>query len=61
VSGLLFQRGIWLAFLALMPLVLLGLFAGPRLHGKLTPLPVARFISVLLVFSGISVLIKGLA
>jgi uncharacterized protein len=61
MSGLLWQRQIWLAFLALMPLVLLGLFAGHRLHGRLTPVQVAHFISVLLVFSGTSVLIKGLA
>lgn len=61
MSGLLLQGEIWLAFLALMPLVLLGIFIGHRLHGRLTPLQVARFISVLLVFSGTSVLVKGLA
>jgi hypothetical protein len=61
VSGLLFQREVWLAFAALVPLVLLGFFIGHRLHGRLTPLQVARFISVLLVFSGASVLVKGLA
>ena len=52
---------VWLAFAALVPLVLIGFFVGHRLHGRLTPLQVARFISVLLVFSGTSVLIKGLA
>jgi uncharacterized membrane protein YfcA len=61
VSGLLLQREVWLAFAALVPLVLIGFFVGHRLHGRLTPLQVARFISVLLVFSGTSVLIKGLA
>ena len=60
VSGLLLQREIWLAFFALVPLVLIGFFVGHRLHGKLTPLQVARFISSLLLFSGTSVLIKGL-
>lgn len=61
LSGLLAQREIWLAFLGLAPLVLLGFFVGHRLHDRLTPLQVARFVSVLLVFSGTSVLIKGLA
>jgi len=61
VSRLLLQREVWLAFAALVPLVLIGFFVGHRLHGRLTPLQVARFISVLLVFSGTSVLVKGLA
>lgn len=61
LSGLLLQSEIWLAFFALVPLVLIGFFIGHKLHGKLTPLQVARFISALLVFSGTSVLIKGLA
>ena len=61
VSGLLLQREIWLGFAALVPLVLIGIFVGHRLHGRLAPPQIARFISVLLVFSGTSVLVKGLA
>ncbi len=60
VSGLLLQKTVWLAFAGLVPLVPLGLFIGHRLHGRLTPLQVARFVSVLLLFSGVSVLMKAL-
>ena len=60
-TGLLFERDIWIAFAALVPLVFIGTTVGHRLHGKLTPLQVARFISVLLLFSGASVLAKALS
>jgi len=61
VTGLLFDRAVWLAFAALVPLVFIGTYVGHRMHSKLTPLQVARFISVLLLFSGISVLVKAFA
>ncbi len=61
MTGLLFQRDIWLAFAVLVPLVLVGTYIGHRLHGKLTRLQVARLISVLLLFSGVSVLVKALS
>jgi uncharacterized membrane protein YfcA len=44
----------------LVPFVWLGLHIGHRLHGRLTPAQVARAVSVLLLFSGASVLVKGL-
>jgi uncharacterized membrane protein YfcA len=37
-----------------------GLYIGHRLQHRLTPLQVARAVSVLLLFSGASVLVKGL-
>lgn len=61
LSGLLLNREIWLAFAGLVPLVFAGLYIGHRLHGRLTPLQVARFLSLLLLGSGVSVLMKGLA
>lgn len=61
LSGLLLNREIWLAFAGLVPMVFIGLYIGHRLHGRLTPLQVARFLSVLLLGSGVSVLWKALA
>ena len=61
LSGLLLQGEVWIGYLMLVPLVWLGLFIGHRLHGRLTPLQVARAVSVLLLFSGTSVLVKGFA
>lgn len=60
LSGLLLQREVWVAYLLLVPFVWGGLFVGHRLQGKLTPAQVARVVSVLLLFSGGSVLWKGL-
>lgn len=61
LSGLLLQREVWLAFLALVPMVFAGLFIGHRLHGQLSQLQVARLLSLLLLGSGASVLAKALA
>ena len=61
VAGLLLQREVWLAFGGLVALVPIGIVIGHRLHGRLTPLQLARTVSVLLVASGVSVLAKGLS
>ncbi len=61
VSGLLLQRDVWLAFAALVPLVFVGLYVGHRLHGRMSPMQVARLLSLLLLGSGISVLAKAIA
>jgi uncharacterized membrane protein YfcA len=61
LSGLLLNQQMWLAFLGLVPMVFIGLCIGHRLHGRLTPLQVARLISLLLLGSGVSVLMKALA
>ncbi|MCC7546685.1 MAG: sulfite exporter TauE/SafE family protein [Burkholderiales bacterium] len=60
VSGLLLQREVWLAFAGLVPLVFAGLYIGHRLHGRLTRMQVARLLSLLLLGSGVSVLVKAL-
>jgi uncharacterized membrane protein YfcA len=60
LSGLLLQLEVWIGYLVLVPFVWIGLHVGHRLHGRLTPLQVARAVSVLLLFSGVSVLVKGL-
>ncbi|HVY05069.1 MAG TPA: sulfite exporter TauE/SafE family protein [Burkholderiales bacterium] len=60
LSGLLLQPEIWWAFLLLVPAMPIGLAIGHRLHTKLTRDQVGRFISVLLVVSGVSLLWKAL-
>jgi uncharacterized membrane protein YfcA len=60
VSGLLLQSDVWWAFLLLLPAMPVGLAIGHRLHAKLTREQVGRFISVLLVASGLSLLLKAL-
>jgi uncharacterized protein len=59
VSGLLLQTEIWWAFLLLLPIMPIGLFIGHRLHAALTRQQVSRFVSVLLVVSGLSLLWKA--
>jgi len=53
------QSEIWWAFLLLLPSMPVGLAIGHRLHAKLTREQVGRFISVLLVISGLSLLWKA--
>ena len=60
LSGLMLQSEVWWAFLVLLPIMPIGLFIGHRLHARLTRQQVGRFISVLLVASGISLLWKAL-
>lgn len=59
LSGLMLQSEVWWAFLCLLPAMPIGLAIGHRLHAKLTREQVGRFISVLLVVSGISLLLKA--
>lgn len=58
-AGLLLQSEVWWAFLLLVPSMPVGLAIGHRLHSRLTPQQVGRFISVLLVASGVSLLWKA--
>jgi uncharacterized membrane protein YfcA len=60
ISGLLLQSEIWWAFLLLLPAMPLGLAIGHRLHARLTREQVGRFISILLVVSGVSLLWKAI-
>ena len=59
ISGLLLQSEVWWAFLLLLPAMPVGLAIGYRLHARLTREQVGRFISVLLVLSGVSLLWKA--
>ena len=58
-SGLMLQSDVWWAFLILLPIMPVGLFIGHHLHMKLTREQVGRFISVLLLLSGVSLLWKA--
>jgi len=60
ISGLMLQFEVWWAFLLLIPAMPVGLAIGHRLHTKLTREQIGRFISVLLVTSGLSLLWKAL-
>jgi uncharacterized membrane protein YfcA len=61
VSGLMIQTEVWWAFLVLLPVMPVGLFIGHHLHTKLTRAQVGRFVSGLLVVSGLSLLWKAAA
>jgi uncharacterized membrane protein YfcA len=60
ISGLLLQSEVWWAFLLLLPAMPLGLAIGHRLHARLTREQVGRFISMLLLASGLSLLWKAI-
>jgi uncharacterized membrane protein YfcA len=60
IAGLLLESTVWWAFLLLLPAMPVGLFFGHRLHARLTPGQIGRFISILLVASGLSLLWKAL-
>jgi uncharacterized protein len=60
LSGLMLQKDVWWAFLMLAPIMPVGLFIGHRLHARLTREQVGRFISLLLVVSGVSLLWKAI-
>ena len=60
ISGLLLQSEVWWAFLLLLPAMPVGLAIGHRLHARLTREQVGRFVSILLIASGSSLLWKAL-
>jgi uncharacterized protein len=59
VSGLLLRQDVWIAALYLLPFMALGLYIGHRLHVRLTAAQIGRFISVLLLLTGVSILLKA--
>ena len=61
VSGLLLEKTVWIAAAYLLPFMALGLFLGYRIHLKLTHAQIARFVALMLLVSGISVLWKALS
>jgi uncharacterized membrane protein YfcA len=60
LSGLLLDWRLLAAAVALFPLMWLGTRFGQRLHLRLSQVQLARFVSVLLVFSGASLVARGL-
>ena len=58
-SGLLLQREVWFAALCLLPFMALGLYVGHRLHVRLNAAQIGRIISVLLLLTGASILVKA--
>jgi uncharacterized membrane protein YfcA len=59
-SGLLLQNHILAAYLAGIPLMVAGLYAGHRVHVALTNEQMLRVIGALLVASGVSLLVRSL-
>jgi uncharacterized membrane protein YfcA len=60
VAGLLFDKILWLAAAGLLPFMAFGLVIGHRIHVRLTHAQIARFVSVMLLLSGLAVLWKAL-
>ena len=61
VSGLLLRQDVWIAALCLLPFMALGLYIGHRLHVRLSTAQIGRIISVLLLLTGASILVKAAA
>lgn len=59
ITGLLLQHDVWLAALYLFPFMALGMYVGHRLHLRMTGAQIGRVISVLLLFTGVSILAKA--
>ncbi len=61
ISGLLLDWRLLAAAVALFPLMWVGIRFGQRLHVRLSQVQLARFVSVLLVMSGASLVARGLS
>jgi uncharacterized membrane protein YfcA len=59
ITGLLLRQELWIAALYLLPFMALGLYAGHRLHVRMTAAQIGRVISVLLLLTGVSILSKA--
>lgn len=59
-SGLLNQESMLTASIAGLPILIIGLYVGHRIHLGLSNASMTRFIGLLLIASGLSLLIKGL-
>lgn len=57
----LFNRQILMAVAALLPVMALGMWCGHRLHGRLSRDQAIRVIGALLLLSGVSLIVRGLA
>jgi len=60
ISGLLIQGEVWWGVVLMLPGMFIGLTIGHRLHGRLDRRHVAAFVSVLLLASGVSLLLKAI-
>jgi uncharacterized membrane protein YfcA len=60
LSGLLLRSDVWWGVALMLPGMLLGLHIGHRLHGRLDRKRISIFVSVLLIASGLSVLLRAL-
>ena len=60
IAGLLLNTDLLLAILAALPLVVLGLFLGNRMHIGLSPTQMQRTIGTILIVSGLSLLWRAL-
>lgn len=59
ISGLLLQPEVWWGAVIIWPIMFIGLHIGHRLHGKLNAKHLSVFISVLLIASGISLVMRA--
>ncbi len=59
LSGLLLQTEVWWGVALMLPGMFTGLYIGHRLHGRLGRRQVGAFISLVLVASGVSLLLKA--
>lgn len=61
VTGLLLTAGVWIAYLAALPLVLAALYLGGRAHIGLSQPQMTRLVGVLLLVSSVSLLFKAMS
>jgi len=61
VAGVLLQPALLLIVAAMLPLMLLGIRVGNRLHHRLSGAGVLRLIAVLLLLNGVSLIARGVA
>ena len=59
-TGLILTPQVWWAVLLMLPFMYIGLTLGHRLHGRLSGRPLSLFVSLLLIASGLSLLIRAL-
>lgn len=53
-----FTRDVWIAFAMALPLMLIGIWAGDRIHVRLSELAFKRLVCMVLVICGIPLLLR---
>lgn len=61
IAGLLMTAHVWLAYLAALPVMLVALYLGGRVHVGLAPAQITRLVGGLLLVSSVSLLFKALS